>query len=202
MGSKGFIKIDDSQVRELEGLLSGVLPRELKRAKRTALNRTRRGTQQRLGTLIRERGEVKYNIPARRAKQGVTLTPIRNSAFFVFGSNRPLSLTSFTGTRQLKRAGLSIAIRKGERVRISSGFIRIVHVKAKDGSTTPVKQAFRREFIGGKQVGRYSIKRLVGPSIANMMNRNNAEADLADFLQDRFDRELAGAIRAALLRRK
>ena len=189
MGSKGFIRIDDSQVRELEGLFSGILPRELNKAKGIALSRTRRGTQQRISTLIRERGEVKYNIPARRAKQGVTLTPIRNSAFFVFGSNKPLSLTSFTGTRQLKRAGLSIAIRKGERVRIATGFIQ-------------KKQAFRREFIGGKQVGRYSIKRLVGPSIANMMNRNSAESDLADFLQDRFDRELAGAIRSALLRRK
>ena len=200
----GFIRIDDSQVRDLESIFSGILPRELTKAKRTALSRTRRGAQQRVSTLIRDRGEVRYNIPARRAKKGITVTNIRNNAFFVIGENKPISLTSFTGTRDLirSRRGVSVAIRKGERTRISSGFIRTINVKARDGSTTPVRQAFRREFIGGKQVGRYSIKRLVGPSIANMMNRNEAEADLAGFLQDRFDSELKGAIRYALQRRR
>lgn len=193
----GFIRIDDSQVRELEGLFSGILPAELTRARRTALSRTRRGSQQRVSTLIRERGEVRYNIPAGRAKQGITATPLRNESFFVIGENKPISLTSYTGTRQLiKKGGVSVAIRKGERTRISSAFIR-----------QPIggAQVFRREFMSGqrgRQVHRYPIKRLVGPSIANMMNRNDAEADLADFLQERFDSELKGAITAALLRRR
>ena len=198
MADRGFIRIDDSQIRELERTFSGFLPKEMTRARRTALSRTRTSTKQRVSTLIRERGEVRYNIPARRAKDGITLSPIRNDAFFVFGSNRPLSLTSFSGTRDLvaSRRGVSVAIRKGQRVRIASAFIR---------QPTGGAQVFRREFESGnsgKQVGRYPIKRLVGPSIANMMNRNSAEEDLANFLQERFDSELAGALRAALLRRK
>lgn len=198
MAGKGFIRIDDSQIRELESLFSGILPRELTKAKRTALSRTRRGAKKRVSTLIRDRGEVRYNIPARRAKQLIRVTSLRNDAFFVIGSNKPLSLTSFTGTRDLIRSGrgVSVAIRKGERARIATGFIR----QPKGGP-----QVFRREFVSGQrgqQVARYPIKRLVGPSIANMMNRNDAESDLADFLQDRFDRELKGAIRYALQRRR
>lgn len=194
MASKGFIRIDDSQIRELESLFSGILPKELTRARRTALSRTRRGAQQRVSTLIRDRGKTRYNLPARRAKDGIRLTPIRNSAFFVIGSNKPISLTSFTGTRQLiKRGGVSIAVVKRERKRIASGFIR----QSKGGP-----QVFQREFRGSRQVGRYPIKRLTGPSIADMMARNEAEDDLVDFLQERFDNELKGAITAALLRRR
>ena len=206
----GFIRIDDSQIRDLESIFSGILPRELTKAKRTALSRTRRGAQQRVSTLIRDRGEVRYNIPARRAKRGIRVTSLRNDAFFVIGENKPLSLTSFQRTNQLQKTitrkrdgasvkvgrGVSVAIRKGERARIATGFIR-----------QPIggPQVFRREFVSGQrgqQVHRYPIKRLVGPSIANMMNRNEAEADLAGFLQDRFDRELKGAIRHALQQRR
>jgi hypothetical protein len=198
VAGSGFIRIDDRQIRELETLFSGVLPDEIDRGKRIALSRTRRGAQQRVSTLIRTRGEVRYNIPARRAKEGVRVTPIRNDAFHVIGSNKPLSLTSFSGTRDLfaSRSGVSVAIRKGQRARIASAFIR---------QPTGGPQVFRREFIGGQrgaQVHRYPIKRLVGPSIANMMDRNDAESDLADFLQDRFDSELQRAIRFALRRRR
>lgn len=195
MASKGFIRIDDSQIRELESLFSGILPKELTRARRTALSRTRRGAQQRVSTLIRERGNTRYNLPARRAKDGIRLTPIRNSAFIVIGSNKPISLTSFTGTRELIKSGrgVSIAVIKGERKRIATGFIR----QPKGGP-----QVFQRVFRGSRQVGRYPIKRLTGPSIADMMARNEAEDDLADFLQERFDNELKGAITAALLRRR
>ena len=197
-GRDGFIRIDDSQIRDLERTFSGFLPREVVRAQRVALSRTRRGAQQRVSTLIRSRGQVRYNIPARRAKQGIRVTPIRGGSFFVIGSNKPLSLTSFTGTRELiaSRGGVSVAIRKGERTRIASAFIR---------QPTGGPQVFRREFISGQrgqQVGRYPIRRLVGPSIANMMDRNDAEDDLAGFLQERFDRELRGAIQAALQRRR
>lgn len=195
---RGFIRIDDSQIKELDTLLSGTLPRELTKARRIALSRTRRGAQQRVSTLIRTRGEVKYNIPAGRAKKGIRVTGIRNDAFLVIGENKPISLTSFSGTRDLfqSRRGVSVAIRKGKRTRISSAFIR-----------QPIggAQVYRREFFSGnsgRQVGRYPIKRLVGPSIANMMNRNSAEEDLAGFLQERFDSELERAIKFAVRRRK
>ena len=202
----GFIRIDDSQIRDLESIFSGILPRELTKAKRTALSRTRRGAQQRVSTLIQKRGEVRYNILARRAKRGIRVTSLRNDAFFVIGENKPLSLTSFSRTNQLmggrtrdgrpKGSGVGVTIRTGERTRIYSAWV-----------AQPIggPQVFRREFKSGNrgaQVSRYPIKRLVGPSIANMMNRNEAEADLAGFLQDRFDRELKGAIRYALQRRR
>lgn len=205
-GRDGFIRIDDSEIRELQRTFSGFLPREVVRAQRVALSRTRRGAKQRVSTLIRTRGEVKYNIPARRAKKGIRVTPIRGGSFFVIGSNKPISLTSFTRTNQLMRdrtrdgrpkpSGVSVMIRTGQRVRIATAFIR---------NPSGAPQVFRREFISGqsgRQVGRYPIRRLVGPSIANMMDRNDAEDDLAGFLQERFDRELRGAIQAALQRRR
>lgn len=204
MAGNGFIRIDDSQVRELESLFSGFLPQEVARAKRTALYRTRQGTKQRVSTLIRTRGTVKYNISAGRANEDITVTSIRNDSFLVIGSNKPVSVTSFARTNQLwrgrtkdgrpKGSGVSVMIRAGERSRIYSAFI----AQPSSGGV----QAFRREFVSGQQVGRYSIERMVGPSIANMMDRNDAESDLTDFLQERFDSELAGAIRAALLRRR
>ena len=198
MAGSGFIRIDDSQIRELDTIFSGLLPAEINKGKRIALSRTRRGAQQRVSTLIRQRGEVRYNIPAMRAKKGVKITPIINSSFLVVGSNKPISLTSFSGTRDLFRSGrgVSVSVRKGERTRISSGFIR---------QPTGGAQVYRRKFVsgnGGKQVGRYPIKRLVGPSIANMMDRNKAEDDLAEFLQERFDSELERAINFALRRRR
>ena len=204
MAGNGFIRIDDSQIRELDGLLSGTLPQELDKARRIALARTRRGVPLRMSSLLTDRGEVKYNVGPMRVRQGIKVTRIANSAFFVLGSNKPLSLTTFKGTRQLKGrkiprshgrrkgGGVSVAIRKGERLRISSGFILNVNSR----------QAFRREFISGRQAKRYPIKRLVGPSIANMMNRNNAEEDLVVFLQERFDSELERAINYAIKRRR
>lgn len=196
--ANGFIRIDDSQIRELDTLLSGTLPSELAKGRRIALSRTRRGAQQRVSTLIRARGDVKYNIPARRAKAGITVTSIKNESFFVIGENKPLSLTSFSGTRDLSQSGrgVSVAVRKRQRTRIATAFIR---------TTSNAKQVYRREFISGssgKQVGRYPIQRLVGPSIANMMNRNNAEEDMAGFLQERFDTELERAIKFAVRKRK
>jgi hypothetical protein len=209
MAGNGFIRIDDSQIRELDGLLSGTLPRELDKARRIALARTRRGVAMRMSTLITDRGEVKYNVGAMRVRRGIKITSIRNSAFFVIGSNKPLSLTSFLNTSQRKGrkppkgssrrrrigAGLFFSVRKGEKLRISSGFILNVNSR----------QAFRREFMSGqrgRQVHQYPIKRLVGPSIANMMNRNNAEEDLVKFLQERFDSELESAINYAIKRRR
>ena len=194
--ASSFIRIDDSQLRDLERLFSGVLPKELARARRTALSRTRRGAQSRVSTLIRERGKTNYNLTAKRIKKGVRVTPIRNNeSFNVIGSNQKISLTSFVGTRDLKAScrGVSVAVIKGERKRIATGFIR---------QPLGGPQVFQRVFRGGQQVGRHPIRRRTGPSIASMMRRNQAEEDLADFLQERFDSELARAINFALRRRR
>ena len=222
----GFIRIDDSQIRELSGLLSGVLPKELDRARRIALSRTRRGAQQRVSTLIRTRGKTQYNLPARRAKLGIRVTPIRNDAFFVIGNENPISLTSFSGTLQKfsgkfstgrkRGAGVQVQIIKGQRRRLRSAFIaRGVAGEGVLGSEKGAPQVFSRFSPRGLHMGRRLMKRgtyagktreviraVKGPSIASMMRRNEAQEDLADFTQERFDSELSRAIRFALQRRK
>ena len=221
----GFIRIDDSQIRELSGLLSGVLPKELDRARRIALSRTRRGAQQRVSTLIRTRGKTQYNLPARRAKLGIRVTPIRNDAFFVIGNENPISLTSFSGTLQKfsgkfstgrkRGAGVQVQIIKGQRRRLRSAFIARGVGGKERGSASGADQVFSRFSPRGLHMGRRLMKRgtyagktreviraVKGPSIASMMRRNEAQEDLADFVQERFDSELARAIRFALNKRR
>lgn len=195
MAGDGFIRIDDSQIKELDRLFSGFLPKEISKAKRTALSRTRRGSKARVSQLIRTKGKRNYNIPAKRAKKGISVTPLRNESFRVIGSTKAISLTSFSGTRDLVASGrgVSVAVIEGQRTRIATAFIR---------QPTGGPQVFRRAFVGGQQVPRRPIKRLFGPSIATMMDQNDAESDLADFLNDRFDSELKGALRFALRRRR
>lgn len=196
--ASGFIRIDDSQLRELEGLFSGVMPRQLTRARRTALNRTRRGAKARVSQQVRTKGKKRYNLPAARVKKGLILTRIRNNeSFNVIGSRKSISLTTFSGTRDLfrSRRGVSVSILKGQRLRVASAFIR----QPRGGA-----QVFRRAFVhgrSGKQVGRTPIDRLHGPSIAQMMEQNEVENDLADFLSERFNSELTRAINFALRRR-
>ena len=214
MADRGFIRIDDSQIRELSGLLSGILPKELDRARRIALSRTRRGAQQRVSTLIRDRGKTQYNLSAARAKQGIKVTSIRNDAFFVIGNGNPISLTSFSGTRGTKNSGVSVMIIKGRRRRLVSAFIARGVGGAERGSASGAEQVFSRFSPRGLHMGRRVMKRgtyagkrreviraVKGPSIASMMRRNEAEEDLADFIQERFDSELARAIRFALSKR-
>ena len=194
MNRRGLIRIDDRKVRELERLFSGVLPAQLKRARKIALSRTRRGAKTRVSQLIRVKGKKNYNIPASRAKKGITLGRIKDEQFLVSGETKPLSLTTFSRTRDLFRsgAGVSVEVIKGNRTKIATGFIR---------QPTGGPQVFRREFVGGQsgpQVGRRPIRRLIGPSVAVMMNQNEAEDDLAEDLNDRFERELISALNRAL----
>lgn len=208
MASNGFIRLDDSQIRELESLFSGILPRELTRAQRTALSRTRRGAKQRVSTLIHKRGEQRYNLPARRIKEDIVVTTLKKQSFFVLGKKKPVSLIDYSKTNRIDGGGVSAAVIKGERFKMWTAFIR-------PGVGSGKQLVFSRFSSDGQHMGRRTMKRgrykgkrreviraVTGPSVADMMNRNNAEADLADFLQDRFDGELKGAITYALLKRR
>ena len=194
------IRIDDRELRSAVRSFAFYTPRELRRAKRVALSRTRRGVKQRISTLVRERGERKYNVPARRVSRAVSMSPIFNDSFTVYGSNKPIPLISYSGRQGAPRdrrksgGGVSVVIRDGRRVAIRSAFIA---ASTRNGA----RQVFRRTFTGGGgQVGRKPIDRLVGPAVATMMRVNNAQEDLADFLQERFDTELQRALVFALRR--
>lgn len=195
MAGNGLIRLDTADLRDMEGALGKALPKQIERAARIALSRTRRGTKNAISTLVRNRGRKPYNIKAARLKRGISITPIRDRSYFIVrGSSKPISLTSFAGTRSLERSGkgVSVEVLKGKRTRIATGFIR---------QPTGGKQVFRRAFKSGQsgpQVGRYPIKRLTGPSIATMMEQNAAEQDLGQSLSARFETELARAIRYAL----
>jgi len=195
VAGSGFIRLDTRDLRDVQQIFSKLLPQQLERAQRVALNRTRRGTKAAISTLVRGRGRKPYNIKAARLKRGITVTTIRdNSYYIVQGESKPISLTSFAGTRSLRASGrgVSVEVLKGQRVAIATGFIR-----------QPIggKQVFRRAFKSGQrgaQVGRYPIKRLTGPSVATMMEQNAAEDDLGRSLAARYEDELARAIRYAL----
>jgi len=204
----GFIRIDDSQLRELEGLFSGVLPRELKSAQRIALNRTRRGAGSRVSQYLRTKGKIRYNLPAARVKLGLTITNVRQaSSFNVIGNPKPISLTTYSSTRQLQSGGVSVAVRKGARVKIQTGFIRsglggapqVFTRFGRAGSLLPTRN-MRHGFHAGKR--RTQIRALKGPSVAGMMRAAQVEDDLAEFVAERFDPELVRAINLALRRRR
>lgn len=197
----GLIRLDDSEIRELERLFSGVMPKELRRATYRALTRTRQGSKKQISDLVTKDGAEKYNVKIGRVKRGVFMTRIRNDAFTIFGQNRPISLSTFKGTRQLLKtgrngkkrgAGVQTQVIQGDRKRIHSAFI------ARKGSD----QVFRRVFEGGKQVKRNPIERLVGPSVADMMEKNDAEKRIADYALPRFDGELKTALNYVLARGK
>lgn len=198
MAGEAFITLDSAGIRELERTVGQHLPKELDRARSIALNRTRRGAGTRVSQWIRTKGPKLYNIPAGRIKQGLTVTRVQNrESFRVIGSRKPISLTSFSGTRDLAASGkgVSVAILKGKRVRIASAFIR---------QPTGGAQVYRRRFVSGQsgaQFGRYPIRRLIGPSVATMMDQTKVEQDLVGFLFDRYETELDRAIRLALRRR-
>ena len=208
MARSGFIRIDDSQLRELEGLFSGVLPRELKSAQRIALNRTRRGAGSRVSQYLRTKGKIRYNLPAARVKLGLTITSVSQaSSFNVIGDPKPISLTTYSSTRQLQSGGVSVAVRKGARVKIQTGFIRpglggapqVFTRFGRAGSLLPKKE-MEKGYHEGKI--RTQIRAMKGPSIAGMMRAADVETDLADFLLDRFNTELVRAINLALRRRR
>ena len=207
MARSGFIRLDDSQLRELEGLFSGVFPNELKRARSMALNRTRRGAGTRVSQYLRTKGKIRYNLPAARVKAGLKITSVKQASYFnVIGNSKPISLTTYSSTRQLKKGGVSVAVRKGARVKIQTGFIRsglggapqVFTRFGRAGSLLPRKE-MRRGYHAGKT--RTQIRALKGPSIAGMMRAADVETDLADFLLERFNTELARAINLALRRR-
>lgn len=213
MAGRGFIRIDDSELRELEGLFSGILPKEISRARGIALSRTRRGTASRVSQHLRTKGDIKYNITAGRIKKGLTVTSIRErSSFNVIGEAKPISLTSFIGTRELKRGGVSVAIRKGKRTKLPTAFIARGLRGPRGGGANQVfsrfssknsllpKKRMSKGFHKGKV--RTQIRALKGPSVAGMMRVGDVEADLAEFLLTRFNTELDRAIRFALSRRK
>jgi len=202
-----FIRIDDSQIKKLGQLFSGVFPKELERAKRNAMIGVRKGAKQRTSQWIRTKGKVKYNLPAARANRGIWVTNYVRGSFFVIGSKKPISLTSFSGTKKLQNGKPSVKVSsKTGRVHFTKSFIapalggaeQVFTRYSRNGGTLG-ERIMRKGRYAGKKRG--VIRALKGPSIADMMLTNDVEEELAKFLQERYDRELANSVKNILNRR-
>lgn len=112
---------------------------------------------------IKDEVTLKYAVKKTSIRSKIFKATTTNLKSKIRYSNRPVSLTSFTGTRQTKK-GVSVAIIKGRRRVIKSGFIQTVKNS---------RQAFKRK---GKT--RYPIERLTGPSPGGMV-RNVKSGEIA-----------------------
>lgn len=190
------VKLDSSEVKELEKVFGITAPRELKRSMRRALSRTRRGAKTETSQRVRD----DYNIQARRLKRDVVLTRANYSSFSfrVIGRNRTIGLMSFRGKGgppNPTKAGVSVAVKIGQRKLIGNAFIRT----GLNGN----KQVFTRYSSSGKLLPKHrptrganagktktKLRAIKGPSAADMMLGAEVEKPLGDNAQDQFLTEL------------
>lgn len=182
------ITVDSSEVRELEKVFRTTAPKQLKKSMRRALSRTRTGSRTQASKTVRE----KYNIQARRLKRDVILTRPNYSSFSfrLIGRKKPISLISFRGKsgppRQTK-AGVTVAVEKGQRKLIRHAFI----ARGANGNA----QVFTRYPRRGEPSGRLPIRSLRGPSASDMVIGSDVVEHLTGYAQERFLDELQRNLR-------
>jgi len=185
----GDISVDSREVRELERIFGTTAPKQLKRAMRTSLRRTRTGANKEASKAVRE----KYNIQAGRLKKDVVLSRpnFTNFSFRIIGKRKPIGLNSFRGQsgppRQVK-AGVSVAVEKGSRELIKKAFI----ARGLNGNPQVFTRYVRK---GQPPSGRLPIRALKGPSASDMFAGVEIEEPLGEFAQERFLDELQRNLR-------
>lgn len=190
------VKLDSSEVRELEKVFGVTAPKRLRRSMRRALSRTRSGARTETSKRVRE----EYNIQARRLKRDVVLTRANYSSFSfrVIGRNRTIGLMSFRGKGgppSPTKAGVTAAVKTGQRSLIRHAFIRtglngnkqVFTRYSSSGGLLPKHKVTRGSNAGKTKTKLRAIK---GPSAADMMVGSEVEKTLGDTAQDRFLTEL------------
>lgn len=199
--ANGNVELDSREIQQLERVFGITAPRELKKSMRRALSRTRTGARQKTADHVRET----FNILAGRLKKDVVLTRPNYSAmaFSVIGRKRTIGLLNFRGkggpARQTQ-AGVSVAVKHGERKLIRHAFIATGlgghrHIFTRYSRTgTPLP--YHRPAVGRYQGDRrQKLRALKGPSVADMMNTTEVYEPLADEAQQRFLNELSRNLR-------
>lgn len=190
------VKLDSSEVKELEKVFGITAPKELKKSMRRALSRTRSGAKTETSKRVRE----DYNIQARRLKRDVVLTRANYSTFSfrVIGRNKTIGLMSFRGKGgppNPTNAGVTAAVKIGKRQLIRHAFIRtgmngnrqVFTRYSRTGRLLPKKEMRRGRNAGQKKT---QLRALKGPSAADMMAGVEVEKPLGDNAQERFLTEL------------
>lgn len=163
------VTIDRSQIKAVRGALYGIrngFPRVLTRAVNKTLLGVRTDATQEIYNLL--------NLTKKRIRKDFSITKMTWSSPVarIASTGKPVSLTTFAGTRHVK-TGVSVKIKRtGARKVIRHAFVE--EVKG-------AKQAFRREYRGTRapfrpgfayarmpRTYRYPIHRLTGPRIQDI----------------------------------
>lgn len=189
------VQLDTSELDRVAKRITKDDKKNFRKAIGTSLSRTRRGVRALTSQVIRER----YNVQAKRVKDGTHLTPVdrANWQFKLVGRNKPINLIHFRGKggppRWIRR-GVSVAVQLGDRKVIRRAFIRTdihgnprVFTRFDGGQKLPARE-MRAGYHTGKV--RTGIRALKGPSIADMFFEVEIDEKVADFAQERFAQEL------------
>lgn len=180
-----MITIDADGALEAARQLSDV-PAKIALAQRRALGTLRR----RWPVIARRDIQTEYALPAARIRAGLSVRTTRDSLELV-GVARGVGLRNFRSKRSADDLGLDFVAMKGKRGFRRSGF---------HGRHRGVDIAFERTPVSGdKRVPRTPIRRLYGPSIAQMLRKGDrpermAEAGLA-VITGEIDRQVLRARR-------
>ena len=193
------IRVDQKSLRGVKLVLSGVrngYPKALLRA----TNRTVVATKTAMSTEARailnlRKSDVDKKIQVKKATT-------KDPNAYVKRSGKPISLTTFIGTRQLKK-GVSAKIKKdSKRSVIPHAFIatskkaRQAFRRAKPPYRVPVNQLpknYQAYFagLGKKDEKKFPIERLTGPRVEDIISKTSIIARIQAKASETFDKNIA-----------
>ncbi len=189
------VTIDKAKMARIQRATAEI-PKALPRIMVRSLKRTATGGRTQLDRELRKRLTVKQKAVKKRIidEQKATST---NWVWRLGISGERISLGSFRH-RASKRRGVTYSITKGQRKRIPSAFERD---NPHAGDDTP-KAIFRRAERGGRQVGRYPLRFLKGPSIGQAVkDAPRLLAQVQHTGSQRLEREIRHGVDRALEKR-
>lgn len=143
-------------------------------------DRALKDTRRRSLTFISKDIRSEYPVKVAAVKANLNASPVKDLAYTVSTSNKSISLKNFGRLSQTKK-GVAVTIRRGSRTLYRSAF----QVASKGGTV------FWREKRGEKQVGRLPIKRIGGPTAAQMFKKTDRLKRTRAFISDRLSAELS-----------
>lgn len=190
------VSFDLREVRRLEQRLQRVGRGQAEREMERALTDGGRATRTEASRAIRERYAVKLkwlNSPPRTGGRGKRLADPRYDynalAFTIIGRGGGVNLIDFLSgnvQRYLKgrppKKGVAVRVLKGKKSYIRNAFVR----KPTRGGNKGQPLVFRR----ASGAGRYPLRQLYGPNVAQMLDDEKIQRRLFDFAEDRITKRL------------
>ena len=154
----------------------------VEKAEIIALNRAGASALAQTVMFIRKR----YNIKASDLKNEIKVTKAKksNKKFRLTVSHKALARVKFGAAKQTRK-GVNVTIAKGERQSIPSAFI------------TTVGKGYHKGVFKRVSKERLPIKELYGPSAMQLMSSKEAQEHIEKIFQEKFEKELASAIKYA-----